>query len=505
MSLPDFTMRQLIECGVHYGHQSHRWNPLMAEFIHSKRNGIHIIDLTKTIPLLDAALAAVFETVSKGGAILFVGTKRQAEKPIAEAASKSAQFYINQRWLGGTLTNWQTVSNSINRLKSIDGQLEGGVEGLTKKELLGLRREQAKLQASLGGIRDMKNLPDMLFVVDVKKEALAVSEAKKLGIPVVAIVDTNCSPDGVTYLVPGNDDASRAINLYCDLFSQAALAGVEREMSSKGADLGELETPVANEEISKGSEPNTDEVNQAAGQVDDAAKASAEPESTKASEASEPALSEAEASAEKPKTDDSEELGADQRPAKLESDAGEGADAAGASAEPKDTKDLEAPEPALAEAEASAEKPKTDDSEELGADQRPAKLESDAGEGADAAGASAEPKDTKDLEAPEPALAEAEASDGKSNTDDSEEMGAEQPPAGLEANAEEVADSAEASADPAGNVNTETSEPVVAEAKASDEKSGPTNSEEAGSESVPGEGQAEVEAGTDDEKAAAKL
>ena len=238
MSLPKFSMRQLIECGVHYGHQSHRWNPLMGEFIHSKRNGIHIIDLTKTIPMLDAALHAVFETISKGGSVLFVGTKRQAQKPVAEAAGRCAQFYINQRWLGGTLTNWHTVSNSIGRLKSIDEKLESGIEGLTKRELLGMRREQGKLQASLGGIRDMKSLPDMLFVVDVKKEALAVAEAKKLGIPVVAVVDTNCSPDGVTFLVPGNDDASRAINLYCDLFAQAALGGLQLEMSAKGVDPG---------------------------------------------------------------------------------------------------------------------------------------------------------------------------------------------------------------------------------------------------------------------------
>ena len=238
MSLPDFSMRQLIECGVHYGHQSHRWNPKMAEFIHSKRNGIHIIDLTKTIPMLDAALQAVFETVSKGGSILFVGTKRQAQTPVAEAANRSAQFYINQRWLGGMLTNWNTVSNSISRLKTIDEELERGIEGLTKKEQLGKRREQSKLQASLGGIRDMKNLPDMLFVVDVKKEALAVAEAKKLGIPVVAVVDTNCSPDGIEFIVPGNDDASRAISLYCDLFARAALSGLEKEMSDKGEDAG---------------------------------------------------------------------------------------------------------------------------------------------------------------------------------------------------------------------------------------------------------------------------
>ena len=258
MSLPEFSMRQLIECGVHYGHQSHRWNPLMGEFIHSKRNGIHIIDLTKTVPLLDAALHAVFETVSKGGSILFVGTKRQAQKPVAEAAGRCAQFYINQRWLGGTLTNWHTVSNSISRLKSIDEKLESGVEGLTKRELLGMKREQAKLQASLGGIRDMKSLPDMLFVVDVKKEALAVAEAKKLGIPVAAVVDTNCSPDGVTFLVPGNDDASRAINLYCELFASAALSGLQHEMRARGDDPGESTDVDAGAKSPAETEPSTE-------------------------------------------------------------------------------------------------------------------------------------------------------------------------------------------------------------------------------------------------------
>ncbi len=240
MSIPEFSLRQLIECGVHFGHQSHRWNPLMGEYIHSKRNGIHIIDLTKTVPMLDAALNAVFSVVSKGGSILLVGTKRQAQKPIADAAERSAQFYINQRWLGGTLTNWHTVSNSINRLNQIDQRFKDGIEGLTKKEMLGLQREQTKLQASLGGIRDMQKLPDMLFVIDVKKEALAVAEAKKLGIPVVAIVDTNCSPDGVTHLVPGNDDASRAINFYCDMVARAAIAGLRKETSQSGEDIGEL-------------------------------------------------------------------------------------------------------------------------------------------------------------------------------------------------------------------------------------------------------------------------
>lgn len=245
MALPDFNLRQLLEAGVHYGHQTQRWNPRMGPFIYGDRNGIHIIDLTQTVPMLDAALNAVRETVARGGRILFVGTKRQAQKPVAEAAERCAQYYMNHRWLGGTLTNWKTVSQSIQRLKELDEVMERGAEGLTKKERLNMEREQAKLQASLGGIRDMGGLPDMLFVIDVNKEDLAVLEARKLGIPVVAIVDTNCSPDGVDYIVPGNDDAVRAISLYCDLISRAALDGMSAQMGAAGVDLGALdEAPV---------------------------------------------------------------------------------------------------------------------------------------------------------------------------------------------------------------------------------------------------------------------
>ncbi|QDY69020.1 30S ribosomal protein S2 [Qingshengfaniella alkalisoli] len=249
----EFSMRQLLEAGVHFGHQTQRWNPRMGEFIYGERNGIHIVDLTQTVPMLDAALNVIQETVAKGGRILFVGTKRQAQKPIAEAAEKCAQYYMNHRWLGGTLTNWKTVSNSINRLKAIDEQMEGGAEGLTKKERLGMEREQAKLQASLGGIRDMGSIPDLLFVIDVNKEDLAIAEAKKLGIPVVAVVDTNCSPDGVDYIIPGNDDAARAISLYCDLVSRAALEGMTAQMGAAGIDLGDLEeAPV--EELAENTE-----------------------------------------------------------------------------------------------------------------------------------------------------------------------------------------------------------------------------------------------------------
>jgi len=241
MALPEFTMRQLLEAGVHFGHQTQRWNPRMGEFIYGARNGIHIMDLTQTVPMLDAALNVIRETVAKNGRILFVGTKRQAATPIAEAADKCAQYYMNHRWLGGTLTNWQTVSKSIQRLKHIDEALEGGAEGLTKKERLGMERDQGKLQASLGGIREMGGVPDLLFVIDVKKEALAVAEANKLGIPVVAIVDTNCSPDGIDYIIPGNDDAARAIALYCDLVSRAALDGMTAQMGAAGVDLGAME------------------------------------------------------------------------------------------------------------------------------------------------------------------------------------------------------------------------------------------------------------------------
>jgi len=241
MALPDFSLRQLLEAGVHFGHQTQRWNPRMAEFIYGDRNGIHIIDLTQTVPMLDAALNVVRETVAKNGRVLFVGTKRQAAKPIADAAEKSAQYYMNHRWLGGTLTNWQTVSQSINRLKALDERLETGAEGLTKKERLQMEREQAKLQASLGGIREMGGLPDLLFVIDVGKEDLAIAEANKLGIPVVAVVDTNCSPKGVDYIIPGNDDAARAIALYCDLAARAALDGMSAQLSKAGVDLGALE------------------------------------------------------------------------------------------------------------------------------------------------------------------------------------------------------------------------------------------------------------------------
>jgi small subunit ribosomal protein S2 len=240
MALPEFSLRQLLEAGVHYGHQTQRWNPRMGEYIYGDRNGIHIMDLTQTVPMLDHALQVIRDTVAKNGRILFVGTKRQAQKPIADAAEKCAQYYMNHRWLGGTLTNWKTVSQSIARLKMIDEKMEQGAEGLTKRERLSMERDQAKLNASLGGIREMGGVPDLLFVIDVNKEDLAVAEARKLGIPVVAVVDSNCSPDGIDYIIPGNDDAARAIALYCDLAARAALDGMSAQMSAAGVDMGAM-------------------------------------------------------------------------------------------------------------------------------------------------------------------------------------------------------------------------------------------------------------------------
>ncbi len=246
MALPAFNMRQLLEAGVHFGHQAHRWNPKMAPFIFGARNNIHIIDLTQSIPLLHQALVKVSDTVAGGGRILFVATKRQATEAIADAAQKSAQYFMNHRWLGGTLTNWKTVSQSIRRLRKLDEVL-ADPQGRTKKEILNIQRERDKLDQFLGGIKDMGGVPDLLFVIDTNKEQIAIKEAKKLGIPVVAIVDTNSDPDGIEFPVPGNDDAGRAITLYCDLIAQAALDGLERAQVDAGVDIGASETPAAEE------------------------------------------------------------------------------------------------------------------------------------------------------------------------------------------------------------------------------------------------------------------
>jgi small subunit ribosomal protein S2 len=231
----------------------------MGPFIYGARNGIHIMDLTQTVPMLDQALQVIRDTVAKGGSILFVGTKRQAAQPIADAAEKCAQYYMNHRWLGGTLTNWQTVSKSIQRLKTIDEQSELGFEGFTKKERLGMERDQFKLEASLGGIREMGGRPDLIFVIDVKKEALAIAEANKLGIPVVAVVDTNCSPDGIDYIIPGNDDAARAITLYCDLAARAALDGMSAQLGAAGVDIGAMEEAPVEEAVAEETAPAAEE------------------------------------------------------------------------------------------------------------------------------------------------------------------------------------------------------------------------------------------------------
>ena len=242
MAIPEFTMRQLLEAGVHFGHQTHRWNPKMKAYIYGERSHIHILDLSKTVPLLHQALVQVRDTVAKGGRVLFVGTKRQAAEPIAEAALRCAQYYINHRWLGGTLTNWETVSNSIKRLKDLQAMFEsGGGEGLTKKELLNLERERDKLDRALGGIANMGGRPDLMFVIDTNKEAIAVKEARKLGIPVVAVIDTNCDPDDIDFPFPGNDDAARAISLYCNLIADAVVDGLAESSAGLGVDLGELE------------------------------------------------------------------------------------------------------------------------------------------------------------------------------------------------------------------------------------------------------------------------
>jgi small subunit ribosomal protein S2 len=245
MALPDYSMRQLLEAGVHFGHQAHRWNPKMSTYIFGTRNNIHIVDLAQTVPMLHRALEAVSDTVAKGGRILFVGTKRQAQDAVAEAAKKSAQYFVNSRWLGGTLTNWKTISESIKRLRKLDEMLASGeAQGYTKKERLTLTRERDKLNRALGGIKDMGGLPDLLFVIDTNKEDIAIKEARRLNIPVAAVVDTNCNPDGITYVVPGNDDAGRAITLYCDLISKAAIDGIGRAQGEMGIDVGAAAEPV---------------------------------------------------------------------------------------------------------------------------------------------------------------------------------------------------------------------------------------------------------------------
>jgi small subunit ribosomal protein S2 len=248
MALPDFSMRQLLEAGAHFGHQSHRWNPKMSPYIFGTRNNIHILDLAQSVPMLHRALQAVSDTVARGGRVLFVGTKRQAQDAVADAAKRSAQYYVNSRWLGGMLTNWKTISGSIQRLRKVDELLAGGsVAGLTKKERLMLSREREKLEKALGGIKDMGGTPDMIFVIDTNKEQLAIQEAQRLNIPVAAIIDSNSNPDGITFPVPANDDAGRAIALYCDLIARAALDGISRAQGGGSIDPGASAAPMVEE------------------------------------------------------------------------------------------------------------------------------------------------------------------------------------------------------------------------------------------------------------------
>lgn len=243
MALPEFSMRQLLEAGAHFGHQTHRWNPKMKPYIFGDRNGVHIIDLSQTVPLFARALEFVNATVAAGGKVLFVGTKRQAQEPVADAARKAGQHFVNHRWLGGMLTNWKTISGSIKRLKTLEEKLSGDTHGFTKKEVLQMTREREKLELSLGGIRDMNGIPDVMFVIDANKEELAIKEANTLGIPVVAILDSNVSPDGIAFPVPANDDASRAIRLYCEAVAAAATKGNRGAQQASGVDLGALDEP----------------------------------------------------------------------------------------------------------------------------------------------------------------------------------------------------------------------------------------------------------------------
>ena len=282
MALPDYNMRQLLEAGVHFGHQTHRWNPKMAPYIFGDRNGIHIIDLAQTVPLLHQALVAIRDTVAAGGRVLFVGTKRQATEVIARTAQQCAQYYMNTRWLGGTLTNWKTISNSIKRLEELENLLSDEASiGFTKKEILNLTRERDKLELAIGGVKDMGGLPDLMIVIDTNKESIAIAEAHKLGIPVIAVLDSNCNPEGITYPVPGNDDATRAIELYCSLFSRAVIDGIEQGAASSGLDIGAQAEPkpepsleateeVVPKEVAPAEETSTEETHAEEASVEDA-------------------------------------------------------------------------------------------------------------------------------------------------------------------------------------------------------------------------------------------
>ena len=260
MAAPVVTMQQLLETGAHFGHQTHRWNPKMKPYIFGDRNGVHILDLSQTVPLFARALEFVNASVAAGGKVLFVGTKRQAQEPVADAARRSGQHFVNHRWLGGMLTNWKTISNSIKRLKTLEEQLSGDTHGLTEKEVLQLTREKDKLELSLGGIRDMGGIPDVMFVIDANKEELAIKEANTLGIPVVAILDSNVSPDGIAFPVPANDDASRAIRLYCEAIAIAATRGGNEQVARRGVDVGAMEAPPVEEALTVEAAPAAEPV-----------------------------------------------------------------------------------------------------------------------------------------------------------------------------------------------------------------------------------------------------
>jgi len=258
MAMPQVTLRVLLEAGVHFGHHTRRWNPRMAPYIFGIRNQVHILDLQQTVPLMDRALRAIRDTVAGGGRVLFVGTKKAAAEYVAESATRCGQYYVNHRWLGGMLTNWKTITGSVKRLKEMEAQLGGTVEGLTKKEVLMLTRDKEKLDRALGGIKDMGGLPDIIFIIDVVKEKLAIEEANKLGIPVVAVVDSNSDPSGIAFPIPGNDDAIRAINLYCDMVASAVLDGISAELGSSGADIGAMEELPVEEILEAAPEPGTE-------------------------------------------------------------------------------------------------------------------------------------------------------------------------------------------------------------------------------------------------------
>lgn len=247
MALPEVSLRQLLEAGAHFGHNTRRWNPRMAPYLFGVRNEVHIIDLQQTVPLAERALKAIRDVTAAGGRVLFVGTKRAAADYVAEAAQRCGQYYVNHRWLGGMLTNWKTITGSIKRLRQMDEMLTGEAQGYSKKEILNFTRDREKLERALGGIKDMGGLPDILFVIDTNKEKLAIEEANKLGIPVVAILDSNSDPQGVTFPIPGNDDAIRAITLYCDLVAGAVLDGISAELGAAGVDLGEAVEPTLND------------------------------------------------------------------------------------------------------------------------------------------------------------------------------------------------------------------------------------------------------------------